>query len=92
MSLEPIERKFRKQIPDAHRASLDTRLAWLWHQRFGTVQMVWKESRDLLDHTACTLILQAVMAGDLNSIEMLMQRIEGGAISDAEVLERSIRV
>ena len=51
---QEIVRKFRKQIPEAHRASLDTRLRWLWVQRFGTVQTVWKESPDLLDRTACT--------------------------------------
>ena len=56
-------------LPAEHRASIDTRLAWLWNQRFGTVQMVWKDSPDLLDHTAATIILQAVLAKDLNSIE-----------------------
>jgi hypothetical protein len=28
-------RKFRAEIPEAHRGSLDTRLRWLWHQRWG---------------------------------------------------------
>ena len=42
MSAVPVERKkFRRQVPAEHRASIDTRLAWLWNQRFGTVQMVW---------------------------------------------------
>lgn len=81
-----IVRKFRKQIPDTHRQSLDTRLQWLWHQRFGTVQMVWKESDDILDKTACTLILQAIMHKDLNSIDLLFQRLEGGALVDERVL------
>lgn len=88
-------RKFRKEIPEAHRASLDTRLRWLWHQRFGTVQMIWKESQtngDVLDHTACTLILQAVMASDLDSIAQLFQRIEGGAIIDQEMLDRDTTI
>lgn len=80
-------RKFRRAIPDAHRTSLDTRLRWLWHQRFGTVQMIWKESGDILDHTACTLILQAIIVQDLTSIEQLFQRLEGGALSDEELLE-----
>ena len=39
--LLPVARKFRKAIPDSHRTTLDTRIVWLWHQRFGTVQMVW---------------------------------------------------
>lgn len=86
-------RKFRKEIPEAHRASLDTRLQWLWHQRFGTVQMIWKDSRDVLDHTAATLILQAIMAKDLDSIAQLFERLEGGSVSDTQVLESTtIRV
>ena len=93
MSTELTTRKFRTRVPDAHRASLDTRLLWLWNQRFGTVQTIWQQSDDVLDHTACTLILQAIMAKDLNSIQLLFQRIEGGAQSDETVLETSsIRV
>lgn len=91
MSIEPIVRKFRKAIPETHRTSLDTRIAWLWQQRFGTVQTVWKDTTDVLDKTACTLVLQAVLSRDLNSIELLFQRIEGGAQGDQAVLE-SIRI
>lgn len=80
-------RKFRKSVPDIHRVSLDTRIQWLWHQRFGTVQMIWKESTDVLDHTACTLILQAIMAKDLDSITQLFQRLEGGAQIDGDLLD-----
>ena len=93
--LVPTQRKFRKQIPDSHRTSLDTRILWLWHQRYGTVQMVWKDSTDVLDHTAATLILQAIMGRDLESIQQLFSRLEGGAMMDQEVAERaeaSIRV
>ena len=90
MSTE-IARKFRKEIPPAHRESLDTRLRWLWNQRFGTVQTIWKDSPDVLDQTACTLILQAIMSKDLNSIELLFQRLEGGSQNDQEVLE-SLRI
>jgi len=85
---QEIVRKFRKQIPEVHRKSLDTRLRWLWHQRFGTVQTVWQESRDILDKTAATLILQCILAKDLNSIELLFQRIEGGAEVDEAVLTK----
>ena len=81
MSQELI-RKFRREVPEMHKGSLDSRLQWLWMQRFGTVQMVWKESQDLLDHTAATIILQAIMAKDLNSIELIFQRLEGGAVAD----------
>lgn len=82
-------RKFRAEIPEAHRGSLDTRLRWLWHQRWGTVQTIYMKSPDLDDHTAATLVIQAVLGdGDLNSIEQLVHRLEGGAIADREVLER----
>lgn len=75
-------RKYRKQVPDLWRTSLDTRIQWLWHQRFGTVQMVWKDSPDILDHTAATLILQAIMAHDLDSIAQIFDRLEGGPMPD----------
>lgn len=86
------ELRFRNQIPDAHRKSIDTRIAWLWNQRFGTVQQVWQSSKDMLDHTAATLILQAVFAKDLESINQVFQRLEGGALADTELAERVIRV
>jgi hypothetical protein len=85
-------RKFRGSIPREHQVSLDTRIKWLWHQRFGTVQTIWNTSRDVLDHTACTLILQAIMAKDLESISQLFTRIEGGALEDVEVQERAQKV
>lgn len=83
--------KFRKTIPQQHRASLDTRLHWLWHQRFGTVQSVWQTSQngDQLDHTAATMVLQAIMGRDLDSIAHLFQRIEGAPITDELLLERT---
>lgn len=91
MSTELVPtRKFRKAIPDQHRQSLDTRIMWLWHQRFGTVQMIWKDSPDVLDHTACTLVLQAIMGKDLESIAQLFQRIEGGALTDQEMQDREV--
>ena len=80
--------RFRNHIPDSHRESLDTRLLWLWHQRFGTVQTVYTSSDDILDVTAATLILQAVLARDLKSIQQLFQRLEGGAQMDDEVRAR----
>jgi hypothetical protein len=80
-------RKYRREVPAEHKGSLDTRLQWLWHQRFGTVQTVYNESKDILDHTACTLILQAIMARDLKSIQQLLQRLEGGSRVDVDMLE-----
>lgn len=81
----PTERRFRNQIPDSHRRSIDTRLAWLWNQRFGTVQQVWQNSRDLLDRTASTLILQAIFAKDLEAVALILQRIEGTSMFDDEI-------
>ena len=85
--LQPRELRFRNQVPDAHRKSIDTRFAWLWNQRFGTVQTICMESTDLLDNTACTLILQAIMGRDLESISMLFNRLEGGALSDEQLAD-----
>ena len=84
-----IVRKFRNQVPEDHRESLDTRLLWLWHQRFGTVQTVYSNSPDILDVTAATLILQAIMGRDLKSIQQLFTRLEGGALADVEVLDQA---
>jgi hypothetical protein len=88
----PTGHRFRNQVPDSHRASIDTRIAWLWNQRFGTVQMVWQQSKDVLDHTAATLILQAVFASDLDAINQIFQRIEGNPQFDAELLDRDVTV
>lgn len=84
----PLHR-FRKEIPREHRDTLDTRLLWLWHQRFGTVQTVYTTSPDILDVTAATLILQAIMAKDLQSIQQLFTRLEGAAIFDQELQDKS---
>jgi hypothetical protein len=80
-------RRWKHQVPPDHQASLDTRLRWLWNQRFGTVQTVYMQSTDLLDRTAATLILQAVMAQDLRSIQQLFNRLEGGAQKDETLVE-----
>lgn len=89
MSAEVVPiRHWRREIPADHRESLDTRLLWLWHQRFGTVQMIYSQSSDILDVTAATLILQAIMARDLKSIQQLFTRLEGNSIYDREVLDK----
>jgi len=84
--------RFRNEVPAAHRKSIDTRIQWLWNQRFGTVQQVWQNSKDMLDHTAATLILQAVFAKDLEAIQQVLQRLEGGAVADSEMDDKVIRV
>lgn len=86
--LVAVQRKFRREIPDAHRGSLDTRLKWLWNQRFGTVQQIWKDSRDVLDHTAATLVLQAILGKDLDSMIQLFNRIEGGPLEDQAIADK----
>ena len=80
--------RFRREIPEDHRLSLDTRVKWLWNQRFGTIQTVWISSPDPLDKMAATLFIQSIMGGDLEAINLLFQRLEGGALADEEVLER----
>lgn len=85
--LEQVERKFRHAIPKEHQYSLDTRLAWLWNQRSGTVQSVRENSPDVLDHTAASMVLQALFSRDLNSIALLLRRLEGGAVTDEQVEE-----
>ena len=89
---QEVVRKFRREIPERHRQSLDTRIQWLWHQRFGTVQMIWKESTDTLDKTACTIFLQAVMGKSLDNIQLLIQRLEGGAREDVVLLEEDVKI
>ena len=96
MSTELVSQRknWRKRIPTEHRASIDTRIRWLWNQRFGTIQMIWKDGDDVLDRTAATLLLQAIMERDLESIDLVFRRLEGGPVTDDEVLEKkqSIRV
>lgn len=85
-------RRWKGDVPKEHRTSLDTRLRWLWNQRFGTVQTVYIETEDLLDRTAATLILQAIMTQDLRSIQQIFQRLEGGAVSDEDLQDETLRI
>ena len=89
MTSAEVVRKFRKDIPLKHQTSMDTKIAWLWHQRFGTVQTIYNETNDVETKTVCTIFLQAIMAKDLPSIKLLLDRMEGGAIVDHEVLDRA---
>lgn len=92
MTAELVTRKFRRAVPDAHRATLDTRLVWLWGQRFGTLQTIWTESDDLLDRTAATMLLQAILGKDLNNIQLVFKRLEGGAQEDTAIEESVLRI
>jgi hypothetical protein len=51
------------------------------------VQQVWQHSKDMLDHTAATLILQAIFAKDLDSIKQIFQRLEGSPVYDTEIVD-----
>ena len=87
--------RWRREVPAEHRTNLDSRLMWLWNQRFGTVQTVYNESSDILDKTAATLILQAIIARDLYSLQQLLERIEGGTVYDDELVnegDASLRI
>ena len=92
MSVAVSERRFRHSIPEKHRTSLDTRIQWLWNQRSGTVQSVWEQSKDMLDRTAATIILQALFGKDLRSIELIFKRLEGGAVEDTINADLDVRI
>lgn len=89
--VEPV-RKFRHEVPAEHRATIDTRISWLWNQRFGTVQQVWQSSPDTEDRLAATVILQAIVATDLNNIALLFKRLEGGALPDEINLDGVLQI
>lgn len=91
MSTEVI-RKFRHEIPQQHRSTLDTRLLWLWNQRFGTVQMIWRESPDMDDKLAATIVLQAIVGADLSNIQLLFKRLEGGSLPDDVTLDGVLKI
>lgn len=80
---------FRREIPEEHRASLDTRVRWLWNQRFGTIQQIYQHSSDLDDRTVASLFINAIWHKDLDSVALIFRRLEGGAISDEEQLARA---
>lgn len=85
---EVVHRRFRSEIPEDHCASADTRLAWLWNQRLAQVQSIFMRSNDSQSRMAAGLCLTAGFTHDLGAIALLLQRIEGGPLSDEEVQER----
>lgn len=82
-------KKYRSTIPEEHLTSADTKLRWLWNQRFGTVQKIWQETEDAEIKAAATLCLNAAYLGDLASINLILNRLEGGAMNDQEILDFS---
>jgi len=88
----PAVSRYRTSIPKEHQATVDTRMRWLWMQRLGTIQSIWSRTDDYEDKLACTVILQAVMGADLQSIQTLFTRLEGGAQEDEFVAAQPLRV
>lgn len=76
--------KFRSNVPEDWRKTIDTRLYWMWHQRLGTIQMIREKTTDVLDRTAAELVMQAVYGDDLSSLLLLIRRLEGGPMGDRE--------
>jgi len=87
MTTKAVERKLRSNIPDEWRASDDTRLEWLWNQRLIVVQSIYYRTDDIRDKLAATVVLGAAWQGNLASIELLLKRLEGGAVQDQVVVE-----
>ena len=85
----PLRQNFRRSIPKEHRASLDTRILWLYNQRFGTIQQVYQSSDDLDDRTVASLFINAIWHRDLDSIAMIYRRLEGGPVTDEEQLAKT---
>jgi len=83
-----VVRRLRSEIPAEHRTSNDTRFQWLWMQRLATVQSIRTNSKDIQDRMAATLVLSAAMGAYLPSIELLLQRLEGGAVTDEAIVEQ----
>lgn len=81
--------KFRSEIPKEHCTSADTKLRWLWNQRLGTIQTIWQNTQDGDTKIAATLCLNASVVGDMTSINLLINRLEGGAMTDEDMLDFS---
>lgn len=86
---ELAKKKYRSTIPPEHNTSIDTKLRWLWNQRFGTVQKIWQETEDAETKAAATLCLNAAYVGDLQAINIILNRLEGGVLTDQEMLDFS---
>ena len=89
MQAELAKKKYRGSVPEEHSTSIDTKLRWLWNQRFGTVQKIWQETDDADTKAAATLCLNAAYVGDLTSIGIVLNRLEGGALTDEDMLDFS---
>lgn len=80
-------RSLRSEIPEEHRISDDSRFEWLWMQRLATVGSIYLRSKNIRDRMAAKVVLDATMSANLPSIELLLRRLEGGAVADQSLLE-----
>lgn len=87
LQAELAKKKYRSEIPEEHLTSIDTKLRWLWNQRFGTVQKVWQETTDADTKAAATLCINAAYLGDLAAINIILNRLEGGVLTDEDLLD-----
>lgn len=91
MSSEVV-RRLRTSIPEEHRLSDDSRIAWLWNQRVIVVQSIYKNTTDVRDRMAASLVLSAAWSAHLPSIELMLRRLEGGAITDQAIQDEETLV
>lgn len=82
-----VVRKLRSSIPRDFQASADLRVQWLWSQRLCVVQNIAVRGEDVMDVMCAKLMLSAVMMRHLPSIELVLQRLEGSAVTDEEVAD-----
>lgn len=76
-----------RNIPEKHRVSDDSRIQWLWNQRFEVVQTIFSFTDNVRDRMAATLVLSATLSAHLPAIELVLRRLEGGAVPDQVVQE-----
>lgn len=81
----PNRRAMLTNIPEEHRLTDDSRFEWLWMQRVIVVQNIFMKTNNARDKMACSLVLAAAWSANLGSIEMLLRRLEGGAVPDSVV-------
>jgi hypothetical protein len=82
-----VVKKLLNNIPEKHRVTDDARIAWLWNQRIEVVQSIYGRTDNPRDRMAATLVIAATHVADLRSIELVLQRLEGGAVQDQELQE-----
>jgi hypothetical protein len=88
MSTELVHvRKLRSDIPEEHTGSDDERFEWLWMQRLATVGSIYLRAKNPRDRMAAKVVLDSTMSANLPSIELLLRRLEGGAVADQTLVE-----